>query len=84
MEWFEKEYAYADSYAAGRQAKNLWQYIPKKYREGVDNAFSDSDGYWIWLDKDHEAYDGGEDCHMIHEYTIEDIKAAVRTIRRVK
>ena len=81
----EKEYQYEAAYRAGRTAKNLWKYIPAKYREAVTNAFADSDGYWIWLD--HEdggwvAYDGGEDCGMIHEYTINDIKEAIKTIRK--
>lgn len=87
MEWFEKEAAYDELYRQGRQAKDIYKYIPEKFREGVTEAFSDSDGYWIWLD--HEiggwvAYDGGEDCGMIHEYTIADLKAAIKTIRRTK
>lgn len=83
MEWWEKEQAYADAYNAGRQARDIWKYIPQKYREGIENAFSDSDGYWIWLDEDHEAYDGGADCHMVHEYRVADLVKAIRTIRRV-
>lgn len=82
MEAWEKEVAYEAVYAAGRQAKNIWHYIPTKLQEGVTNAFSDSDGYWIWLDSDHVAYDGGEDCGIIHEYNIADLKAAIKTIRK--
>ena len=77
-----KEDVYADVYRAGRQAKNVWRYIPIDKQEGVTNAFSDSDGYWVWLDGDHVSYDGGEDCGMIHEYTVADLIAAARTIRR--
>ena len=76
-----KEDAYADLFRAGRQATNIWKYIPRKKQEGVTNAFSDSDGYWIWLDDCHVAYDGGEDCGIIHEYTIKDLVEAIRTIR---
>lgn len=85
MDWADKENAYADLYRAGRESRNLWKYIPKKVHEGVNDAFSDSDGYWIFLD--HEiggwvAYDGGEDCGMIHEYTIADLREAIKTIRK--
>lgn len=76
-----KEDMYADVYRAGRQAKNIWKYIPRSV-SGVTNAFSDSDGYWVWLDEDHVAYDGGEDCGIIHEYTIADLKEAIKTIRK--
>lgn len=83
MEWWEREISFQDTLERGRQAKNIWKYIPKKYREGIENAFTDSDGYWIWLDEQHEAYDGGEDCHMVHEHRISDLIEAVRTIRRI-
>ena len=78
LDWLKKEETYADLYRAGRQATNLWKYIPKSV-SGVTNAFSDSDGYWIWLDENHQCYDDGEG--MIHEYTIADLKAAIKTIR---
>ena len=80
-EWLEKEETYEELFRAKRQATNIWKYIPKSKLSGVTNAFSDSDGYWVWLDEDHVAYDGGEDCGMIHEYTIADLKAAIKTIR---
>lgn len=82
MKWWEKETAYEAVYASGRQAKDLWKYIPEKLKEGVTDAFSDSDGYWIMLDENHVAYDGGSDCGMIHEYNIADLKAAIKTIRK--
>lgn len=85
MEFWEKEEAYEELYRHGRQAKDIYKYIPDKFIKGVTNAFSDEDGYWIWLD--HEdggwvAYDGGSDCGMIHEYNITDLKKAIKTIRR--
>ena len=85
MESWQKEAAYEAIYSAGRQATNIWKYIPEKLKEGVTDAFSDSDGYWIWLDHEEGgwvAYDGGEDCGMIHEYTIADLKQAIKTIRK--
>lgn len=82
MGWGEKEAAYEKAYRQGRQAKDIYKYIPDKYLGGVTNAFSDSDGYWIWLDEDYVAYDGGEDCGMIHEYNIADLKTAIKTIRK--
>lgn len=81
-EWILKEERYEKLYASGRQAQDIWKYIPEKFMEGVDNAFSDSEGYWIWLESGWVAYDGGEDCGIIHEYTITDLKDAIRTIRK--
>ena len=85
MEFWEKEEAFERRQAQRRIAVDVWKYIPVKLYEAVTRAFSDSDGYWIWLD--HEdggwvAYDGGEDCGTIHEYTIKDLKEAIKTIRK--
>ena len=85
MDWFEKEAAFADRWLAGKIDTNewrIWKYIPARMQAFVDGVGIDSDGYWIWLDEDHVAYDGGEDCRTIHEYTIADLKAAIKTIRR--
>lgn len=73
---------YEAVYASGRQAKNLWKYIPEKFAEAVDETNVDSDGYWIYLKNGYVAYDGGEDCCQIHEYSITDLKAAIKTIRK--
>ena len=86
-EWYEKEQAYRALYRSGRQAKNLWTYIPDFVLPGVTNCFSDSDGYWIWLDFEEggwSAYDHGSDCGVIHEYTIADLKQAIKTIAKVR
>ena len=83
MEWWEKEVAYEKAYSSGRQAKDLWKYIPEKLTEAVDETDVDLDGYWIYLKEGWLAYDGGEDCKQIHEYTITDLKAAIKTIRKV-
>lgn len=81
-DWYEKMEQYEDRYKANRQVRDIWKYIPQKKKECVTNAFSDSDGYWIWLDEEHVAYDGGEDCGIIHEFTIVDLKDAIKTIRK--
>lgn len=85
-EAWQKEREYGERWNAGRiNGRDLWRYVPQKVAEGVTDIFADSDGYWVWLD--HEdggwvAYDGAEDCGMIHEYTIADLRDAIKTIRR--
>lgn len=85
--WADKEAAYCQAWTRGQTSKDLWKYIPMKYRIGVVYCFADSDGYWIGLDHavgGYVAYDGGSDCGVIHEYTITDLLAAIKTIRRTK
>lgn len=86
-EWWELESEYQRRYLSGLIPRDIWKYIPKKYAGAVKNAFADTDGYWVWLDNEEggwRAYDGGEDCGIIHEYTLNDLKAAIKTIRRYK
>ena len=85
MDWYEKEDAYCIAFENGRVCTNLWKYIPKKLMGAVTNCVTDSDGYWIWLDHKEggwSAYDHGDDCGIIHEYTIADLKAAIKTISK--
>lgn len=82
-EWFEKETEYESRWRSGRIPTNIWKYIPGKHRTGVMNAFADSEGYWIWLNDGYRAYDHAEDCGIIHEYTIEDLRAAIKTITMI-
>lgn len=77
------ENKYEAVYASGRQAKNLWKYIPEKLAEAVDETVTDTDGYWIYLNDGYVAYDGAEDCKIIHEYNVANLKAAIKTIRKV-
>lgn len=79
MEWFNKEFSFEQR---TRKSGNLWQYVPAKKSIGVNRAFTDSDGYWIELAEGWTAYDGGEDCGIIHEYTISDLRDAIKTIRK--
>ena len=76
MEWWEKELAYEQTYASGRQAKDLWKYIPQKLREAVDDVGVDSDGYWIYLNEGWNM--DGE--RVIHTYTILDLKEDINDI----
>ena len=80
--WEDKATAYEENYRAGRTAKCIWTYIPAKYCDAIEYAWIDSDGYWVHLNSEYRAYDNGEDCTYIHEYTITDIKEALKTIRR--
>ena len=75
--WWELEEEYETRYRTGRQSKNIWKYIPQKYWGCVTDAFSDSDGYWIFLDENHKCYDG----RIIHEHTIAYLKDAIKSIR---
>lgn len=78
MEWWQKEQSFADTFASGRQATNLWKYIPNRLVEAIDETAVDSDGYWIYLrDGWHE---DGEST--IHVYNIADLKNAIRNIER--
>lgn len=84
-DYYEKETEYCERFRQGRTARDIWKYIPKKVQEGVTNAFADSDGYWVLLDYEEGgwvAYDGGEDCGIIHDYTLEDLKESIKTIRK--
>lgn len=87
MDWFDKQERYEQRWNAGQIDSDIWKYIPGKYNEAVTDAFADSDGYWVWLDNEPggwRAYDGGEDCGIIHEYTVADLREAIKTIKRHK
>lgn len=49
--------------------KKLLDYIPKKYKNAVDEFYKDSSGYWLILNDGYilEDYYG---AHVIHEDTI--------------
>lgn len=80
---FEKEEAFDAKWANGTASKNIRKYIPDRLGfDAVQNAVTNCNGYWIYLEDGWTAYDGFEDCGTIHEYTIADLKAAIRTIRR--
>ena len=85
MEWEDKRKSYERIYAQGREVKDIWRYIPENKVKAVKDAYSDTDGYWIYLDHAEGgwvAYDGALDCGTIHEYNIADLKKAIKTIRK--
>ena len=71
-------------YRSGRQADDLWKYIPERISDAVDDTLVDPDGYWIFLKEGWTAYDGGEDCRTIHCYSIKDLREDIATIRKEK
>ena len=83
VEWWEKEEHFYDVYRSGRHATDLWKYIPERFVEAIDDTAIDSDGYWIYLRDGYRAYDLDVDGGIIHEYSIADLKEAIKTIRRV-
>ena len=82
VNWWEKEEAFEKAYRSGRCAENLWAYIPKKKYDAVRVAYVDTDGYWAYLEQGYTAYDGGEDCGVIHDYNITDFKESIKTVRK--
>ena len=82
MESWEKEIRFERTYLSGLAATNICRYIPERLNESYDWATTDSDGYWIYLNDGYTAYDGGSDCGTIHEYSISDLKKAIKTIRK--
>lgn len=82
MDWFDKEEAFERVWQSGREAKNLYKYIPQRLAGAIAWCDVDSDGYWVYLEDGWFAYDAGEDCGIIHEYTIADLIQAVKTIRQ--
>lgn len=83
MELHEKIYAFEARYSQGRHCRDISKLIPSGLTEAVDEWYVNSDGYWLYVKEGWTAYDGGSDvCHTIHEYTVEDLKSAIKTIRR--
>ena len=80
MEAWKKEVAFERASRAGNVSNGIWKYIPKKFYSAVSDCSVDSDGYWVYLNKGWTAYDHDVDCGIIHEYTIADLKAAIKTI----
>jgi len=84
-EWWEKEEAYQQAYRQGKVCTWLWKYIPDRLAEAVAWVDTNLDGYWIYLNNEDEgwrAYDHAEDCGIIHEYNISDLKEAIKTIEK--
>ena len=84
LSWEEKSYYFEKRYFQGRYSKDLWKYIPNNIVDAVNDVYVNQDGYWIGLHPGYTAYDGGVEGHTIHEYLIEDLKQAIKTIREEK
>ena len=82
MTHWEKEMTYDGRMRSGRIAKSLYRYIPNRLLVAVNDTAIDPDGYWIYLNEGWTSYDGGEDCGIIHEFTVADLKNAIKTIRK--
>ena len=76
MDWWKKEQRYEELFASGRQAKDLWKYIPESLIEAIEETAIDSDGYWIYLNEGWNM--DGE--RVIHTYTILDLKEDINDI----
>ena len=62
----------------------IMKYIPKGKREAIDEAYRDSDGYWIYLKEGWNADRMDWNCHTIHEDTIKDLRYQIAGIARAK
>lgn len=56
------------------------KYIPKSKLAAIDEAFIDSDGYWIFLKAGYTASRTDYHCHVIHEDTIADLRYQITGI----
>lgn len=84
MDWADKEASYSRRWSKGTQCRCPEKYIPMRLIKAgaVGLVCVDADGYWIYLTEGWTAYDGGEDCGVIHDYLITDLKESIRSIRR--
>lgn len=84
MNWSEKECSFEDRFNAGRIPRFIDKHIPKRLDDAgaIEETLVDSDGYWIYLAHGWTSRDGGEDCGIIHCYTIADLREDIATIRK--
>lgn len=66
----------------GLTRDQIMRYIPKSKVEAVSDAFEDQDGIWIYLNDGWEASRMDMGCHVIHEWTIQELKYQIAGIRR--
>ena len=85
LSWEEKGGEFERAYFQGRCSKDIIKYVPAKLMDAILDVYTNSDGYWIGLQPGWTAYDGvngGAENHCIHEYSIKDLKQALKMIRR--
>lgn len=56
--------------------------IPKRYHDAIKRVYKDSDGYWVDLEASYyvRGYSFFPEYHTIHEDTVADTLAMIRTI----
>ena len=62
---------------------DLMKYIPKSKRDAIRDIFRDSDGYWIFLKEGWNADRMDQECRVIHEDYISDLKYQIAGIKRI-
>lgn len=55
------------------------KYIPKKYRDYIEDVYKDIDGYWIELKPSYVSTT--TECSTIHELTIKELKSELKSIK---
>lgn len=58
----------------------IMKYIPKSKRDAIYDAWRDSDGYWIMLNKGWNADRMDSCCRTIHEDYISDLRYQIAGI----
>lgn len=54
------------------------KYIPKKYRNAVQDFYKDDDGVWLELKKEYIST--STETSTIHEFSINDVRKELKTI----
>ena len=61
--------------------KNIMKYVPKRLKEAVRKAFSDSDGYWIFLKDGY--IDTNMGTRVLHCETIQQLRDDLKNVERI-
>lgn len=63
--------------------EKIMKYVPESKREGIEEAWRDSTGIWIFLKEGWNADRMDYDCHTIHEENIADLRYQIAGIRKL-
>lgn len=61
--------------------EKIMKYVPKRLIGAIREAYQDSDGYWIHLEDDY--MDTHMNAHVIHGYTINELREDLRNVERI-
>lgn len=61
--------------------ERIMKYVPASKLVAIDEAFYDSDGYWIFLNYGYTASRTDFHCHVIREDTIADLRYQIAGIK---